>query len=142
MTPSSIFFFWSFPVSLVKFSYWSKFFCQYRDVPGVMTIFVIKGFTRKSEIVNNPVWVLPNIWRLGKLGTSNLALLPLIKSYWMLQKTRAAAFTFSEVLRESQQRGKVNLPPPPLRSGLIGDFRLFNRILNFSFIFPNRLTWR
>ena len=40
-----------------------------------MTIFLYKGLTRNPEIGNNPVWVLPNICRLGwvrgtKFGTN------------------------------------------------------------------------
>ena len=41
-------FFWRFHVSLVN-------------------IFVYKGLTRNLEIGNTPVWVLPNIWRLGRV---------------------------------------------------------------------------
>ena len=42
---------------------------------GVMTFFVYKKLTRKREIGNNPVWVLPKIWKLGhvrddKFGTN------------------------------------------------------------------------
>ena len=29
--------------------------------------FVYMGFTRHPEIGNTPVWVLPNIWRLGQI---------------------------------------------------------------------------
>ena len=32
-----------------------------------MTIFFYKGLTRIPEIGNTPVWVLPNIWRLGQV---------------------------------------------------------------------------
>ena len=42
---------------------------------GVMTIFLYKGLNRNSNIGNTPVWIFPNIWRLGcvrntKLGTN------------------------------------------------------------------------
>ena len=30
-----------------------------------MIIFFYKGLTKNQEIGNTPVWVLPNIWRLG-----------------------------------------------------------------------------
>ena len=46
-----------FCVSLIKFSYWFKFHVN------IMTVSI--GMTRNSEIGNTPVWVLPNIWRLG-----------------------------------------------------------------------------
>ena len=58
-------FFWRCFVSLVKFSYWSKFHVNIITGSGIMTIFFYKGLTRNPEIGNTPVWVLPNIWRLG-----------------------------------------------------------------------------
>ena len=42
--------FWRYRVSIVKFSYWSKFYSNIA--------------TRNSEIGNTPLWVLLNIWRL------------------------------------------------------------------------------
>ena len=59
--------FWLCFVSLVKFSYWSKFHVNIITGSGIMTIFFYKGLTRNSEIKNTPVWVLPNIWRLGRV---------------------------------------------------------------------------
>ena len=32
-----------------------------------MTIFFYKGLTRNLEIGNTPIWVLPNIWRVGRV---------------------------------------------------------------------------
>ena len=60
-------FFWGGFVSLVKFSYWSKFHVNIITGSGVMTIYFYKGLTRNPEIGNTPVWVLPNIWRLGQV---------------------------------------------------------------------------
>ena len=57
--------FWRFFVSLVKFSYWSKFHVSIITGFGIMTIFFYKGLTRNPEIGNIPVWVFLNIWRLG-----------------------------------------------------------------------------
>ena len=54
-------------VSLVKFSYWSKFHVNIITGSGIMTIFFHKGLTRNPEIGNTPVWVFPNIWRLGQV---------------------------------------------------------------------------
>ena len=59
--------FWRCFVSLVKFSYWSKFYVNIVTDSGIMTIFFYKGLTRNLEIGNTPVWVLPNIWRLGRV---------------------------------------------------------------------------
>ena len=58
-------FFWRCFVSLVNFSYWSKFYVIIITGSGIMTIFFYKRLTRNPEIGNTPVWVLPNIWRLG-----------------------------------------------------------------------------
>ena len=68
-------FFWRCFVSLVKFSYWSKFHVNIITDSGVMRISFYKELTRKPEIGNTPVWVLSNIWRLGwvrntKFGTN------------------------------------------------------------------------
>ena len=49
-------------VSPAKFSYWSKF--HVNTITGYEN-FLYKGLIRNSEIGNTPVWVLPNIWRLG-----------------------------------------------------------------------------
>ena len=65
MTSSSIFFCRCF-VSLVKFSYWSKFHVNIITGSVVTTIFFYKGLTRNPKIGNTLVWVLPNIWRLGR----------------------------------------------------------------------------
>ena len=59
--------FWRCFVSLIKFSYWSKFHVNIITGSGVVTIFFYKGLTRNPEIGNNPVWVLPSIWRLGQV---------------------------------------------------------------------------
>ena len=60
-------FFLSCFVSLVKFSYWSKFHANIITGSGVMTIYFYKGFTRYPKIGNTHVWVLPNIWRLRRV---------------------------------------------------------------------------
>ena len=59
--------FWRCFVSLIKFSYWSKFHVNIITGSGVITIFFYKGLTRNPEIGNSPVWVLPSIWRLGQV---------------------------------------------------------------------------
>ena len=51
-------------VSLVRFSYWSKFHVNIITGSGVMTIFCCRRLTRNLAIRNTPIWVLPNIWRL------------------------------------------------------------------------------
>ena len=63
---------WRCFVSLVKFSHWSKFPVNIITGSGITTIFFYKGLTRNPEIGNSPVWVLPNIWRLGRVMNSKL----------------------------------------------------------------------
>ena len=65
--------FWRFSVSLMKFSYWSKFHVSIITGSG-------KGLTRNLEIWNSfafwkseIVWVLPNIWRLGQVGDTKFS---------------------------------------------------------------------
>ena len=60
-------FFWRCFVSLVKFSYLSKFHVNIITSSGIMTIFFYKGLTRNPEIENTSSWVLLNIWRLGQV---------------------------------------------------------------------------
>ena len=62
-------FFWGCFASLVKFH------VNIITGSGILTIFFYKGFTRNPEIGNTPLWVFPNIWRLGqfintRFGTS------------------------------------------------------------------------
>ena len=59
-------FFWSWFVSLVKFSYWYKFHVNIITCSGVKTIFFYKELTRNPKIGNKAVWVLFHIWRLGR----------------------------------------------------------------------------
>ena len=54
-------------ISLVNFSYWSKFNVNFITGFGVKTILFYKGLTRNLEIKNTLVCVLPNIWRLGQV---------------------------------------------------------------------------
>ena len=105
-------FFWRSRVSLIKFSYWSKFHVNIITGSGVITIFVYKGLTRNPEIGNTLVWVLPNIWRLGRVRDTIFGTNALMKSYWLLQNARVTAFTVFQLLRENQQG--VKLPPPRL----------------------------
>ena len=65
-------FFWRCFVSLVKFSYWSKFYVNIITGSGIMTIFFCKWLTRNPEIWNTPVWVLSNTWRLGRVMDSKI----------------------------------------------------------------------
>ena len=59
--------FWRCFVSIVKFSYWSKFHVNIITGSVIMAVFFYKGLSRNPEIGNTPVWVLPNIWRLEQV---------------------------------------------------------------------------
>ena len=54
-------------VSLVKFSYSSKLYVNISKGPKVMTIYFYKGLTRNWKIRNTLIWILLNIWRLGRV---------------------------------------------------------------------------
>ena len=59
--------FWHCFIFLVNFSCCSKFHVNIITSSGVMTITFYKTLTRNLEIGNTPVWVLPNVWRLGQV---------------------------------------------------------------------------
>ena len=99
-------------VSLVKFSYWSKFHVNIITVSRVMTIFFYKGLT-----TNTPVWVLHNIWRLRQLkdtkfdtNVSNEMLLnsasQLLLSYSVIHLSFYLSFyCFSVIKGKPRERG-------------------------------------
>ena len=59
--------FWRYFGSFVKFRCWPKFHVNIITGFWVMTILFYQGLTRNQEIGNTPVWVSPNIWRLGRV---------------------------------------------------------------------------
>ena len=102
-------FFWRSFVSLVKFSYWSKFHVNIITGSGIIAIFFYTGLTRNPEIGYIPLLEFCSIsgdW--GKLWIPNLARMSPIKYYWMQQNSRVTALTVFELLRA------VKLPPPRL----------------------------
>ena len=84
----------------------------------------------------------------GKLWTSNLAQIFLMKFCWMLQNTRVTAFTVFELLRENQQgrgvRGVVKLLPKTtqirvkLRRNILCHISVFIGWFGFPTVFNNR----
>ena len=116
MTSTSTFF-WGCVVSLVKFSYWSKFHVNIITGSGIMTIFFYKGLTRNPEIGNSPVWAFPNIWRLGrvmdaKFGTN-------VSNRILLKAAKFEGYSFYRfwVIKRKPTWGGGITPPPP-RLGL------------------------
>ena len=68
---------------------------------------------QKWEILLPEFCPLSRDW--GTLGIPNLARMSLIKNYCMLQNSRLAAFTISELIWENQQKGGVKLTPSLLQ---------------------------
>ena len=87
-----------------NFSCWSKFHVIIITGSRVVTIFLYKGLTRNPDIGNTPVWVLPNIWRLGRVRDTKFGM-NISNEYWILENTRVTSFAVSELLRENQQGG-------------------------------------
>ena len=54
-------------VSIVSFSYWSKFYVNIMTASKVMIIFVYKGLTKIPVIGKTLVWVLTNIWKVEQI---------------------------------------------------------------------------
>ena len=98
MTSSWIF--WRCFVSLVKFSYCSKFYVNIIIDSGVLTIFLYQGLTRNQEMRNTTVWVLRNIWRLGRVRDTKFGTNVSNEMLLNAANTRVTAFTVSELLRE------------------------------------------
>ena len=103
--------FWRCHVSLVKFSYWSKFHVNIITGSRVTTFCFIRNWPDISDIGNTLVWVLHNIWRLGQVGGTKFGANVSSKSYWMLQNFRTTVFAVSELLRENQQERSGKLLP-------------------------------
>ena len=98
-------------ISLVKFSYWSKFLVNI--ITGVMAIFIYKEL--KSQIIGNiPIWVLPNNWRLKqvrntKFGTN-------VSKKMLLNAAKCQGYNFHHlwVIKEKPTvESKITLTPFP-----------------------------
>ena len=98
-------FFWRDFLSLVNFSYWSKFYVNIIPGSGVMTILFYKGLTRSPSFSQ---YLETGRVRGTKFDTnfSN-------ECYWILQNARVTAFTVSELIRGKPQGvAKITAPPP------------------------------
>ena len=126
-------------VSLVKFSYWSKFHVNIITGSRVWQFLFIRGWPeiRKSEI---PLSEFSTISRRlgGKQGIPNLVRTSLIKCYWMLVNARGTAFTVCELLMETNRgrggRGvkitpRIHLRVKTYKTIQINLFRLQNRVI-------------
>ena len=70
-------------------------------------ILFIKNWTEVLELGILPSEFRPISGDWGKLEIPNLALIFLIKSYWILQNAIVTALTISELLRENQQGRRI-----------------------------------
>ena len=108
--------FWRCFVYLDKFSYWFKFHVNNITGSRVMTIFFYNGLTRNPENGNTPVWVLPNIWRLGRVRDTKFGMNIFNKKLLNTAKCQGYNFYWFWVLRGKPTGGgeeALKLPPPP-----------------------------
>ena len=105
--------FWRCIVSLVKFSYWSKFHVNIFTGSGVMTISFYEASTRNSEIGNTPVWVLPNIWRLVQIR--NIKFCMILSNKMLLNAAKPQGYGFYRfwVIKGNPTWGSKINPPSP-----------------------------
>ena len=113
-------FFWHCFVSLANFVTAPSFMLISFLVLELWQFLFIRDWPEiwKPEIPPSVFRPISGDWR--KLGISNLTQMSLIRCYWMLQNSRVAPVTVSQLLRENQ-RGKILSTPSP-RLGLIGNF--------------------
>ena len=105
-------FFWRCFISLVNFSYWSKLHVHIITGSDVMTISFYKRLTRIPEIGNTPVWVLPNIWRLGRVRNTKSGMN--VSNKMLLNAAKCQGYSFYRfwVIKGKPTEG-VKLPPLP-----------------------------
>ena len=101
-----------FDVVLFFFSYWSKFHVNFITGSGVMRISFYKGLTRNPEIGNTPVWILPNVSRLGRVRNTRFGTNVSNKMLLNAAKWQGYSFYRFWVIRGKQE--EVKLPYPPL----------------------------
>ena len=100
-----------FFVSLVNFSYWSKFHVNIITGSGLVTIFFfIRDRLEMRKLEMPPSDFCPISGYRSKLGIPNLARMFFIKYYRMLRNSRVTGFTISELLNENPQN---QFPHPP-----------------------------
>ena len=95
-------------VLIVKFSYSSKFHVNIITSSWIMTI----SFIRNPEIENTSVWVLPNIWKLGRIRNTKLS--KSISNDMLLNTAKFQGYSFYRfwVIKEKPTRG-VKFPLNP-----------------------------
>ena len=99
-------------VSLVKFSYWSKFDVNIITGSEIMTM--TKRLTRNPEIGNIPVWVLPSIWRLGQVLDTKFGMN--VSNRMLLNAAKYQGYSFYRfwvIKGKSTWVGGKTIPPAP-----------------------------
>ena len=100
-------------ISLVKFSYWSKFLVNIITGSGVMAILIYKEL--KSQIIGNiPIWVLPNNWRLKQVRNTKFD--TNVSKKMLLNAAKCQGYTFYHfwVIKEKPTvESKITLTPFP-----------------------------
>ena len=130
-------FFWRYFIVLMKFSYWFKFHVNIITGSGVMTVFFYKGLTRNLEIGNTPVWVLPNIQRLGQVGDTKCGANVSKNILLNFEKCQGYSFYSFWVIRWNPTGGELNYPHTQIKlkiydlrkSGNISKISKFCRIV-------------
>ena len=109
--------FLTFFLSFVKFSYWSKCHVNIITGSGVMIISFYEVLTKNPEIGNTPVWVLHNIWRLGRVKNTKFGTNVSNKILINAAKCQGCTFYHFWVINR-KLTGEVKLTPCPPRLGL------------------------
>ena len=107
--------FWRCFVSLVTFSYSSKFHVNIITGSGVWQFSLIGDWPgiRKLEITPSEFCPIPGDW--SELGIPNLARSSLIKYYWMLPNARVKVKFYFYWVIKGNPIGGVKLPPTQIR---------------------------
>ena len=105
-------FFWSCFISLVRFSYWSKFHVNIITGSGVMTILFYKRLTRNPEIGNTFIRVLPNICRLGRVRDTKFGTNVFNKMLLNVAKYHCYSLYRFWVIKGKPTGGGLKLPTP------------------------------
>ena len=96
---------------LSTFIYWSKFHVNIIIGFGVMIISFCKE--RNSEIRNTPVWVLPNILRMGRVR--DIKFEADVSKKMLANATKCQSYSFYRfwVIKRKPTRGGDKITPPP-----------------------------
>ena len=104
---TNLFFFWHCFVSLINFSYWSKFHVSIITGSGVS---FYKGLTTNPEIWNTHVWGLPNIFRLGQVRDAKFG--KNVSNKMLLHAAQRQSYSFYHFW---VIKGKPYFPPLPTK---------------------------